>query len=208
MMSRSAYASTDEPLDSVRAWEVLRPVWEEIVLAFARKGFKEPGRARVEVDAKWHDSCRHHAATQGDGRLVGYAPQTADLSPSSIRAIMAHEAGHIVDLSNPGVYWFRPAQRVRLREGCRVVSVLDLDPSFQGPALFRFEELPTKGLNKHLREWGVYGPGGRDRDDDEIEFVADALAEYVLGQPLGYVGSPECLIQAVGEGIPRPKGLR
>jgi hypothetical protein len=203
----SAYARSEEMLDPIRAWAVLRPFWEETVQAFAHKGFPEPASTRVEIERKWHDTCRHHAATRSDGRLVGYAPQTADLDPSSISAIMAHEAGHIVDLTNPGVYWFRPAERVPLRQGARVVSVFDVEPTFKDATLFRFERMPHQ-QSKHMRDWERVHSSREEADMDEVEHIADALAEFVLGKRLGYVGSPECLIQAVGEGIDRPKGLR
>lgn len=201
MTRRPAYARSDTPLDERRAWAVIRPHWEEVVRTFERKGHPEVKKADVEIDAKWHDSCRHFAAMSTDGDLLALAPQIADLPVENIVALLAHEAGHLVDFLNPGRFWFRPASQVHVREGCRVLSVLDVDPAEKGPVLFWFEHLPTKNLAKHMQEW-------KQRDKDETERTADAIASAMLGQYIGYTGPEDCLIQCVGSGIPRPKGLR
>lgn len=49
--------------------------------------------------------------------------------------------------------------------------------------------------------------GWRQRDDDTVELVADAVAEGVLGTQIGYRGP--CKLQSLGVGGGRrPKGLR
>jgi hypothetical protein len=72
---------------------------------------------------------------------------------------------------------------------------------FRNGELHRLEKFPEKGARKLLQAW-------RTRDDDEIERVADALGELALGERIGYVGSPGCLVQRVGAGKRRPDGLR
>lgn len=201
MTRRPAYARNDTPLDPQRAWAVIRPHWDDVLAIFERKGHPEVRRASVEVDEKWHDTCRHFAAMSTDGGLLALAPQMADLPVENIIALLAHEAGHLVDFLNPGRFWFRPASQVHVREGCRVLSVLDVDPSEKGPVLFWFQTLPVKNVRKHMQEW-------EQRDKDETERTADAIASAMLGQFIGYTGPKDCLIQAVGAGIPRPKGLR
>lgn len=201
MVRRAAYAVANELLSPMKAWEVVRPYWLDIVRTFEDKGFAEPGRVRVEMDPKWHDSCRHYAAMTTDGRAMFFAPAMADLPPDNIKGVLAHEAGHLVDYQNPGRYWYRPASAVNVREGSRVVSVLDVDPATKEPVLFKFEQLPSKALAKHMRDWD-------ERPRDEVEMCADAIASYAVGKQIGYTGEKECLIQSLGSGVPRPKGTR
>ena len=59
---------------------------------------------------------------------------------------------------------------------------------------------PKRGAKGLVRSW-------QDRSDDEVERVADAIAELALGQRIGYVGHAGCLVQSVGRGTRRPKGL-
>ena len=202
MISRAAYALANAPLDPTRAWAVLRPYWDEVVREYHQKGFLQPASVRVDMDEKWHDSCRHFAAMDKGATTLCLSPALADMDETNIRGVLAHEAGHIVDFSNPGRYWFRPALSVPVREGARVVSVLDVEPTFKGDVLFWFERLPTKGLAKHMRDWE------QDRTRDEEERLADAIASWVMGQRVGYTGPTDCLIEALGAGVPRPKGLR
>jgi hypothetical protein len=71
---------------------------------------------------------------------------------------------------------------------------------FRNGRLLR-SEFPSKGARKLVRAW-------EERSDDEVERVADALAEVALGQKIGYVGHSGCLVQFVGRGKKRPTGLR
>ena len=202
MRGGCAFATPNEPLDAARAWDVLRPYWQQIVNVFRSKGHNEPQRVtRVKVDSKWHDTCRHFAGASQDAKLLIVAPELADMPVATILGSMAHEAGHFVDLANPGRYWFRRPENVRVRKGSRAVSVKDLPASFRDEALFRFEQLPEKGLGKHMNEWA-------ERPSDEVEFTADAIAEVVTGERIGYTGPPGCLVQSLGTGIERPVGLR
>jgi hypothetical protein len=65
----------------------------------------------------------------------------------------------------------------------------------------RHTDLPNRGMRRFIQAW-------KDRSDDEVEHVADAIAELALGQRIGYVGHPGCLVQFVGRGKRRPKGLK
>jgi hypothetical protein len=153
---------------------VLETVWEHVVRLFHRQGFDHPSKAKLSFDPSRHDSCRHFAAT--DGSEVYVAPALADMPYETMLGIMAHEAGHVEDLSCPGVWWLRSGRL------CRA-------------------EFPSKGARKMVRAW-------EDRSDDEVERVADALAEVALGRRIGYVGHAGCLVQFVGRGKNRPKGLK
>lgn len=72
---------------------------------------------------------------------------------------------------------------------------------YRNDCLMEAEELPKKGMRKILKAWDA-------RDDDEVERVADEIAYNVIGTRIGYVGSPTCLVQALGRGKKRPVGLR
>ncbi len=72
---------------------------------------------------------------------------------------------------------------------------------FRGGKLKRAEGIPSRGARKHLAAW-------QERSNDEVERVADALGELAIDQKIGYVGQPGCLVQFVGEGVRRPKGLK
>jgi hypothetical protein len=153
------------------------PIWQSIVARFQEKGHPQPSKCRLELDSGAHDNCRHFAATRTDGKLMFVAPELAGMPFDTAEAILAHEAGHVVDLSSPGVWWYR------------------------GDTLFQQDELPSKGLRKHLARWN-------ERSHDEIERVADAIAELVMERRIGYVGGASCLVQTWDEGIPRPVGLK
>lgn len=199
MRHREAFACNNT-LDPGRAWEIIRPYWADVVSRFGHRGFTQLGRAQVQIDERWHDSCRHYAAMSSDGSLLALAPQIADLEPAQITALLAHEAGHLVDFTQPGVYWFRPAARVPVREGSLVVSVLDVDPRTRGDVLFRFDRMP-KQMSKHMRDWST-------READEVERTADAIASVALEEYIGYTGPKGCLVQTLGAGVPRPRGLK
>lgn len=164
-------------MDSESDFAILETIWQDVTAQFLRNGHEEPARAALVLDEAMHDSCRHFAGTTPDGKSVRVAPILIDMPADTVIAILAHEGGHVVDLSNPGRWWFRNGK------------------------LALVEELPTRGLKKLLSAW-------RDRSDDELERVADAIAESVLGMRIGYVGTGSCLVEALGRGRPRPKGLR
>lgn len=157
---------------------ILLPLWKEICAAFKHAGHKAPGRAKFELDEAMHDSCRHFAGATEDGSLVLVAPSLIDMPMHTVQAILAHEAGHVTDFAAPG-HWWSP------RTG----------------ELVLVETLPERGLKRHLDRW-------KGRSDDELERVADGIAETVTGRRVGYVGASSCLVQALDRGRPRPPGLR
>jgi len=167
----------ERAISDEEAWEVLEPHWRLVTERFERKGFDVDGFGRLVIDSSAHDSCRHFAKTYTDASEVMLAPEMVHLPVPSIQAIMAHELGHVVDVSRPGYCWYRKG------------------------ALVILPELPSKGLRKLLRQW-------QERSDDEVERVADAIAEVAMGQKIGYVGSSSCLVECLGKGKARPKGLR
>ena len=198
---RAAYDTSNQALEPILAERALRAYWDRIVREFEKKGYVEPGRARMTIDSAWHDSCRHYAAMDSTGSQLFVAPEILDLPPENIFGVLGHEAGHLVDFANPGRYWFRPARAVVVRAGSKCVSVADVPEATKQDVLFFFEKLPDKNLKKHMIEW-------HNRSKDEVERVADAIASIVLETTVGYTGTSDCLIEAIGKGIARPKGLR
>lgn len=164
-------------IDEQEAAAILLPHWADVIEAFGATGYAEPEDVRLVITEEAHDSCRHFGATRADGRVLYLAPQLVHMPVETIDGILAHEAGHIVDLQNPGIFWWRKDM------------------------LMQAEALPSRGMRKILRAW-------EDRSDDEVERVADEIAYQVLGLRVGYVGSPTCLVQALGRGKRRPRGLR
>ena len=200
--ARPLFRSHDEPLAPKEAQWVLENYWWEVIVpAFAAKGYDEPGRIRsLVIDPSAHDNCRHFAGTAQDGSKVIVAPELASMPDATVIAILAHEAGHVVDLSNPGIFWFRAKESFYPRDGIKVaqMSAVTNKGNFR---IFECLELPQKGFNKHIEDW-------KERGREEEEQLADALAEWVLGVKIGYVGSHSCLVETLGEGVPRPVGLR
>jgi len=113
-------------------------------------------------------------------------PKVNDLSlrfrNSGYAFILAHELGHALDFSYPG-QWVLVDDEIQMRA---------------------FEHNPKDKRNDQaklaaVRQWNR-------RDEYVIEATADALAEVVTGQSIGY-GGP-CMLQRFDSGIPRPKLLR
>jgi len=196
------YRPPSEPLTSDEAWAVLEPYWIEIVAEFKAKSLLAPTKiSRVEVDPAWHDTCRHFAGATTDASVVIFAPELADMPVPTIRAIMAHEAGHLSDFAAPGIHWYRPMTALPLREGLGATVFADGSPKSTDPVLMIVDKLPGKNIRKHMEQW-------RSRSTDEVEMVADQIAEMVMGQKIGYVGPSGCIVQTLGRGKTRPKGLR
>jgi hypothetical protein len=166
------------PVDEAEADAIIVPYWQDIIEQFEESGYPQPATlCDIILTDEVRDSCRHFAATREDGKMLYLAPDIVHLPSDLIMGILAHEAGHIVDLQSPGIYWFRNDELI--------VS----------------DELPSRGFRKILRAW-------RDRSDDEVERVADEIAFDATGVRIGYVGGSTCLVQALGRGIKRPKGLK
>jgi hypothetical protein len=126
-----------------------------------------------------HDTDRHFAGCKDDGSAIFLAPEMADMPDTMLMAIVAHEFGHATDFLYPGEF-------VLGRGG--------------GPALRRAQaDVEKKQWSKWLKAW-------HKRDDDVVEFTADAIAELVMGVAYGYQGP--CAIQSFDAVMPRPYGLR
>lgn len=170
--------SVAEPITLEEAHVVLEPYFEVIREDYLDHGLKKCKRTRLFVAPYLHDSPRHFAACKDDGSAILIAPELAEAPDSMVLAIMAHEFGHATDFLYPGEFV--------LGQG--------------GPAMRRAEkEVEEKQWGKWLKAW-------HKRDDDVVEFTADAIAERVMGVPYGYHGP--CLIQSFDAVRARPMGLR
>jgi hypothetical protein len=168
--------ATQTDLSSEEALAILEPYFVAV-----REQFLEAGLTRLErlhLRSSWdmHDTPRHFAACREDGSEVLVAPELAELSVETVCAILAHECGHAADFCYPGQFILRGSRLERYGE----------------------QERESKRWRQILRGW-------KQRDDDAVELTADAIAETVLGIPIGYRGP--CLLQSFG-GTPRPLGLR
>jgi hypothetical protein len=129
------------------------------------------------VDPAIHDKDRHFMATIDTGKRIYAAPEAADLPVDTLVAILCHEFGHVDDLQHPGRWMFTERER---------------------PAVWLDDHAKSKG--RLQRRW-------LNRNDDVIEWTADAIAYSVTGKKIGYCGP--CLLQCFGGGgEPRPEGLR
>jgi len=165
-------------LSDEESWEVLEPHWKIVVDKFCKKGLI----SRDALPRIIIDSSYHDTCRH-------FAECMRDGSE-------VHFAPEMVHL---------PQEATRAIMAHELGHAVDL--SSPGKFWYRHGELamasamPNKGLRKLLRRWD-------ERSDDEVERVADALAELAMGERIGYVGSDSCLIEYLGKGKPRPKGLR
>lgn len=166
------------PLDPEEAYVVLEPYFEAVRDDYLAFGLKKCKRTRLFVAPGMHDSPRHFAACKDDGSAILLAPELADMPPSVVLAIIAHELGHASDFLYPGEF------------------VLGAE----GPAVRRSEKsVEEKQWSKWLKAW-------HRRDDDVIELTADAVSALVMGVAYGYQGP--CQIQSFDAARARPMGLR
>jgi len=184
---------------AARAWELLEPYWEDVVEAYEKMGLPEPSRVRsVIVDASWHDTCRHFAGMTHDSQQLIVAPELADMPVDTIKAILAHEAGHAVDLARPGELFLRSRDGLPVGTSQRA-KVLARQQSYSTGRDKLYAVAPEDITRKVIEAW-------YKRSKDEVERCADAVAEAVLGHRIGYVGP--CLVQSLNRGVRRPIGLR
>lgn len=166
---------------------MLEPFFVETRTLFCDAGFSRCSATKLEIDGEAHDTPRHFAGCRDDGRLILAAPEMADLPVDNVVAIFSHEFGHAVDFLYPTRFQLVVGELEERKgewsEGRRL-------PTAEMPAAF------ARGV---MRQW-------RGRDDDEVERLADAIAERVVGRPVAYTGP--CLLQTFGAGAPRPEGLR
>lgn len=176
-MSACEFVRTD--LSDEEAHLILEPYFEELRERYAGAGLERCLTTRLRVDARMHDTARHFAACQYDGKIIVLAPELAELHDDTVMAIIAHELGHAADFLYPGEFALRREDEPALR---------------RAP-----DSMKSKHWHRWLRDW-------EQRDDDLVELTADAVAHYALGVRFGYRGP--CLIQTFGETRLRPVGLR
>lgn len=166
---------------------ILQPYVEHIFAKFADFGLDLD--VTVKVTPKARDNGRHFAACSVDGDLILLAPEMVMLPEDTVCGIIAHEAGHACDFRHPAMW-------ARDRHGKAVL----LDVSSRGSR--RDDAFPAEWI----RDWA-------ERSDDEVERMADAIAETVLGKRVGYrdacvAGRRIPMLQTLQGGRPRPRGLR
>lgn len=157
---------------------VLEPYFVVVQQNFCDYGLERCARVKLWCAPWVHDTERHFAACTEDGQSIYAAPELADLPENTVLAIMAHEFGHATD-------FLYPAEFAMGQEGAAVRRPLE------------------RSSDKQVRQWLN---GWKSRDDDQVEMSADAIAELVLGMPIGYRGP--CQLQCFNCGSGRPAGLR
>lgn len=165
-------------LSDAEAFQLLEPLFEATREVFEAAGLTAVRRVRLQVDRGMHDTARHFGGTREDGRLILLAPELVELPPENTTAIIAHEFGHATDFLYPGEFVLGPERVARRRPR---------------------ESFEPEHWAKCVRDWA-------ERDDDLVEYVADAVAELVTGRRIGYTGP--CRLQTFDRGRPRPAGLR
>jgi len=176
----TACPNTYTDLTNEEAHAILEPYFEVLRDEyFMPAGMTLCRGTRLRVDPSMHDTNRHFAACQDDGRLILVAPEVAELPDTQVMAILAHELGHACDFLYPGQFAMRGEDE---------------------PAMWRDpSELQERHWRRGLKEW-------QKRDDDLVELTADAIAHRVMGERYGYRGP--CLIQDFSAARLRPVGLR
>lgn len=174
-----ACPDTATDLTDEEAHLILEPYFDAVRERYLDAGLDRCKHTRLIIDTSMHDTARHFAACQTDGKIIMLAPEMVELPEETVLAIVAHEIGHACDFLYPGE--FAMAQE-------------------DEPALRRSpESMKAKHWHRWLRDWEA-------RDDDLVEMTADAIAHHVLGVRYGYRGP--CLIQTFGAQRLRPVGLR
>lgn len=153
---------TDPPypaLSSDEALVVIEPYFLAVREQFVRFGLHRCARTQLRCASWVHDSPRHFAACEEDGRRIFVAPALADLPDTTLMAIVGHEFGHATD-------FLYPAQFALARDGVQQRN---------------FDDVSEKQVRAWLTGW-------QRRSADVVEVTADKIAEYVLGIPIGYTG--------------------
>jgi hypothetical protein len=175
----AACAETRTELSCSDAYAVIEPYF----LAMQEVFLESPALRKAKVTrlyvAPWvHDAPRHYAACRDDGKAIVVAPELAELDERMVLAILAHELGHACDFLYAGEF------------------VLGKERSAQRRSR---EDFTEKQWAKWMRAWS-------ERDDDTVEFTADAVAQLATGMVIGYTGP--CQLQSFERGQARPQGLR
>ncbi len=135
---------------------------------------------KMIIDPAIRDVERHHAACRDDGSMILFSPQAAFLNLETLVAIIAHEFGHAADHLYPGCWLITKNGRGENE----ATWIGDCDSKYH---------------RKYRNLW-------HQRNRDQIEWSADAIASKVVGKRITYCGP--CLLQCFSGGIERPEGLR
>jgi len=85
--------------------DTIQEAWGLVCWRFLHQGrMHSPSRAVFELDGRMHDSPRHFGGCALDGLEVRISPALAHLPREVMLGVLAHEAGHVEDLRNPGLY--------------------------------------------------------------------------------------------------------
>lgn len=162
------------------AYLILEPYFVAMREKYCAEGLDRCSVTQLYVAPWIHDQPRHFAACEDTGKKIIVSPEMAELPEPIVVAIFGHELGHATDFLYPGEFVLghddAPAQR-RLRENTN----------------------DDAQWERWMRAW-------QKRDDDVVEFTADAIAHLICGERVGYVGP--CLLQCFSLGEMRPIGLR
>lgn len=169
--------TTDLSCDDALA--IIEPYFHAMQEVFAdREDLARCKKTRLYVAPWVHDSARHFAACRDDGKAIIVAPELAELDERMVLAILAHEMGHACDFLYPGEFVLGKARQALRRAR---------------------EDFTEKQWAKWVKDW-------EKRDDDAVEYTADAVAQLATGLVIGYAGP--CQLQSFERGKARPQGLR
>lgn len=168
------------------AYSILGPHFDAVRDTFARfsptKGWvlDRLHAVKLVVTREAYAAPRNYARCREDGRLIELAPQAADVEHETLVAILSHEMGHAADFAYPGCWVLlgdSPSER-------RAVWIGERD---------------DKPARRYRRLW-------HERNKDQIEWSADAIAEKVTGLKVRYCG--DCMLQCFTGSAVRPAALR
>lgn len=128
------------------------------------------------IDPNLHATPQRFAACRDDAALIKLAPEAMELEHDQLVAILCHEFGHAADFAYPGDWVMLERDEPAVWVGGRE--------------------------DRYTRRWRRLW---HERNDDQVEWSADAIAWAVIGKPVRYCGP--CMIQCFA-GISRPPGLR
>jgi hypothetical protein len=156
---------------------------------------------RFEVVPDAHDTERHFARMRTDGKLMQLAPEVVDLPDETLVAMLAHEFGHAADHAYPGC-WSWP--KVGAGESVWVGGT-DKERAAAWRNIFGKADARSRHANDDAEVAGRWMGAWHRRNEDQVEWTADAIAFAVTGRKIGYCG--KCMLQCFS-GIERPAGLR
>lgn len=178
-MTQTVCQDTRTDLTCDDALAIIEPYYHAMQEVFVESGSLALCKKTRLYVAPWvHDAARHFAACRDDGKAIIVAPELAELDERMVLAILAHELGHACDFLYPGEFALGKDRQALRRDR---------------------EEFTDKQWAKWVQAW-------QKRDDDAVEFTADAVTQLATGMTIGYTGP--CQVQSFARGKARPQGLR